>query len=65
VGPAGQGLDGRLAKLSYLGSNYEYTFETELGPVFVVSPDVGQALSLGSAVGLQLAGHGVAIVRGG
>ena len=59
----GQGLGARLAKLSYLGSSYEYTFETELGPVFVVSPDVGHALGIGSAVGLQLASHGVAIVR--
>jgi iron(III) transport system ATP-binding protein len=62
VGPPGQGLAGRLAKLSYLGSSYEYTFETELGPVFVVSRDVGRALGIGSAVGLQLASHGVAIV---
>ncbi|MEJ8839015.1 ABC transporter ATP-binding protein [Ramlibacter sp. AN1133] len=61
--PPGQGLAGRLAKLSYLGSSYEYTFETELGPVFVVSPDVGRAVGIGSDVGLQLASHGVAIVR--
>jgi iron(III) transport system ATP-binding protein len=63
VGPSGQGLAGRLAKLSYLGSNFEYTFDTELGPVFVVSPDVGRSLAIGSEVGLQLAEHGVAIVR--
>ena len=62
LGPPGQGLAGRLAKLSYLGSSYEYTFDTELGPVFVVSPDVGRALGLGSVVGLQLASHGVAVV---
>jgi iron(III) transport system ATP-binding protein len=60
---AGQGLAGRLAKLSYLGSSYEYTFETELGPVFVVSHDVGRALGIGSEVGLELASHGVAVVR--
>jgi iron(III) transport system ATP-binding protein len=64
VGPPGHGLSGRLAKLAYLGSSYEYTFETELGPVFVVSPDVGQVLSLGSDVGLQLAPHGVSVVQG-
>jgi iron(III) transport system ATP-binding protein len=63
LGPAGEGLGARLAKLAYLGSNYEYSFETELGPVFVVSPDVGRALSIGSDVGLSLAGHGVAVVR--
>jgi iron(III) transport system ATP-binding protein len=63
VGPPGHGLNGRLAKLAYLGSGYEYTFETELGPVFVVSPDVGQVLGLGSDVGLQLAPHGVSVVQ--
>ena len=63
VGPPGDGLNGRLAKLAYLGSNYEYTFETELGPIFVVSPDVGKVLSLGSDVGLQLGGHGVSVVQ--
>ena len=63
VGPPGHGLNGRLAKLAYLGSNYEYTFETELGPIFVVSPDVGAVLSLGSDVSLQLGGHGVSVVK--
>lgn len=64
VGPPGYGLNGRLAKLSYLGSAYEYTFETELGPVFVLSSDLDRMLSLGSDVGLQLAGHGVSVVHG-
>ena len=63
VGPPGHGLNGRLAKLSYLGSSYEYTFETELGPVFVVSGDLAQVLSIGSDVGLQLASHGVSVVQ--
>jgi iron(III) transport system ATP-binding protein len=65
VGPRGQGLDARLAKLAYLGSNYEYTFDTALGAIFVVSPEVGQVLSLGSDVGLQLGGHGVSVVQAG
>lgn len=63
VGPPGHGLNGRLAKRAYLGSNYEYTFETELGAIFVVSPEVGAVLSLGSDVGLQLGGHGVSVVQ--
>src|SRR3954468_10462093 len=29
IGPPGTGLGARLAKCAYLGSNYEYTFETE------------------------------------
>jgi iron(III) transport system ATP-binding protein len=65
VGPAGQGLQARLAKRSYLGSVYEYTFDTELGPVFVVSPDLQRVLGVGSEVGLQLAEHGVSVVNTG
>ena len=62
VGPPGSGLPARLVKRAYLGSNYEYTFETELGPVFVVSADLARVLGVGSDVGLQLAGHGVSVV---
>ncbi|RYY70737.1 MAG: TOBE domain-containing protein, partial [Comamonadaceae bacterium] len=61
--PAGEGLAARLAKLAYLGSNYEYTFDTALGAIFVVSPDVGRALAPGAELGLRLAGHGVSVVQ--
>jgi iron(III) transport system ATP-binding protein len=63
IGPPGTGLDARLAKLAYLGSNYEYTFETELGPIFVVSADLARVLDIGSDVGLGLADHGVSVVQ--
>ncbi len=56
IGPPGTGLGARLAKLAYLGSNYEYTFETELGPIFVVSPDLARVLDVGSDVGLAAGG---------
>jgi len=62
IGPVGQGLAGRLAKAAYLGSNYEYTFETELGALFVISADLDRALAPGASVGLTLAQHGVAVV---
>jgi iron(III) transport system ATP-binding protein len=62
IGPPGAGLMGRLAKSSYLGSHHEYTFETELGPVFVVSPDLGRVLGPGADVSLRLADHGVSVV---
>jgi iron(III) transport system ATP-binding protein len=62
LGPPGAGLAGRLAKAAYLGSNYEYTFETELGPIFVVSSDLGRVLGVGADVGLRLADHGVSVV---
>ena len=63
IGPPGTGLGARLAKMAYLGSNYEYTFETELGPIFVVSADLGRVLDVGSDVGLGLADHGVSVVQ--
>jgi iron(III) transport system ATP-binding protein len=62
VGPPGTGLSGRLAKCAYLGSNFEYTFDTELGPIFVVSSDLTRQLGVGSDVGLRLADHGVSVV---
>jgi iron(III) transport system ATP-binding protein len=62
VGPPGNGLPARLAKSAYLGSNYEYTFETELGQVFVVSNDLDRALPPGADVGLSLATHGVSVI---
>jgi iron(III) transport system ATP-binding protein len=63
IGAPGSGLAARLAKLAYLGSNYEYSFETELGPIFVVSPDLGNVLTVGADVGLRLADHGVSVVQ--
>jgi iron(III) transport system ATP-binding protein len=63
VGPPGHGLNARLAKSAYLGSNYEYTFDTELGPVFVVSADLSRLLDIGADVGLKLADHGVSVVQ--
>jgi iron(III) transport system ATP-binding protein len=63
IGPPGTGLGARLAKSAYLGSNYEYTFETELGSIFVVSSDLRRVLDIGCDVGLGLADHGVSVVR--
>jgi iron(III) transport system ATP-binding protein len=65
VGPPGSGMAARLAKAAYLGSSYEYTFETELGPVFVLSADLERALAPGTDVGLSLAQHGVSVVSAG
>jgi iron(III) transport system ATP-binding protein len=57
------GVKGRLLKSAYPGSFFEYTFETELGPIFVVSPDLANVQVLGSQVGLTLADHGVSVVK--
>ena len=63
IGAPGSGLNARLAKFAYLGSNHEYTFDTELGPIFVVSSDLAHVLEVGRDVGLSLADHGVSIVQ--
>ena len=59
----GGGIAGRLQKRAYLGSYFEYTFATPLGPIFVVSPELAAPLDLDSEVGLMLADHGVSVVR--
>ena len=41
----------------------EYTFDSDAGPGFAVSPDVGVPLAVGAEVGLTLAGRGVVLVR--
>ena len=59
-------LPGKVFSCSFcpiLGSNYEYSFETELGPIFVVSPDLDNVLRVGADVGLRLADHGVSVVQ--
>jgi iron(III) transport system ATP-binding protein len=63
VRPAGEGsLAATVVKSAYLGSTHEYTFETDLGAVFVVSPDVSRMLVPGEHMSLSLAGHGVSVV---
>ncbi len=59
----GGGIMGRLLKRSYLGSFFEYTFDTALGNIFVVSPDLTNVLEIGIDVGLSLADHGVSVVK--
>jgi iron(III) transport system ATP-binding protein len=61
--PAGAGaLGATVVKSAYLGSTHEYTFDTELGAVFVVSPHVTRMLAPGERVSLALTGHGVSVV---
>ncbi len=63
VVPAGAGeLAATVAKSAYLGSLREYTFDTELGAIFVVSADVARVWQTGEVVSLRLAGHGLSVV---
>ena len=58
----GDGMAAKLVKSAYLGSFFEYSFESELGKIFVVSPDLTDVLPLGVEVKLSLASHGVSVV---
>ncbi|MCE1190900.1 MAG: ABC transporter ATP-binding protein [Acidovorax sp.] len=61
----GEGLlPARLVKSAYLGAVHEYTFDTALGAVFVVSADLDDVLSVGDEVRLGLGAHGVSVVGG-
>jgi iron(III) transport system ATP-binding protein len=61
---AADGLPAILRKAAYLGSFYEYGFDTTLGPVFVVSTDLSQPLAAGAQTTLSLRAHGVSVVPG-
>jgi iron(III) transport system ATP-binding protein len=63
VGRAGEeGLAGVVAKQAYLGSVYELTVDTALGPIFVVSTDVEHQWALGDALTLRLPASGISVV---
>ncbi len=63
VVPSGQGtLAGTLLKCAYLGSFHELTVATELGEIFVVSPDLARSWQIGQSLALTLAQNGVSVV---
>jgi iron(III) transport system ATP-binding protein len=55
-------LAAKLIKSAYLGNAYEYTFDTELGAIFVLSADVEHVHAVGQLLSLGLAGHGLSVV---
>jgi iron(III) transport system ATP-binding protein len=64
VGPAGApGLAATLAKMAYLGAVQELSFDTALGPVFVVSPDLARRWQPGDGASLTLASRGVSVLQ--
>jgi iron(III) transport system ATP-binding protein len=58
-------LEARLVKQSYLGSFVELTLATELGEVFVVSPDVQRRWQPGDMLSLRLGERSVSVVAAG
>jgi iron(III) transport system ATP-binding protein len=55
-------LPATLRKSAYLGAVHEYTFDTALGRIFVVSSDLDDVLAVGDAAQLGLGVHGVSVV---
>jgi iron(III) transport system ATP-binding protein len=53
---------GTVRKASYLGGLMEYTLDTPLGDLFVISTGVDQPLSAGTATGIAFARHGVVVI---
>ncbi len=51
-----------LRQWAYLGSFVELSLDTELGPVFVVSPEVDRDWRWGQVLALSLPGRGVSVV---
>jgi len=56
------GINGVVSKLAYLGSFYELTVETDLGAIFVVSPDVSRTWQIGDRLSLSPPVRGVSVV---
>ncbi|MCR5865593.1 ABC transporter ATP-binding protein [Aquincola sp. J276] len=64
-GEPGHTLAGTVSKSAYLGSVLELTLATELGDIFVVTPQVERGWRPGEAAWLRLQGHGVSVVAAG
>ncbi|MFO1293963.1 MAG: TOBE domain-containing protein [Rubrivivax sp.] len=60
--PGAGTLAGTLVKMACLGSFLELTVATELGEIFVVSPDVERRWRPGDALALVLCGRNVSVV---
>jgi iron(III) transport system ATP-binding protein len=55
-------LAATVSKCAYLGSVLEVTLATQLGEIFVVSPDVERWWKPGDAAQLRLQSHGISVV---
>ena len=51
-----------VKKASYLGQLMEYTLDTPIGALFVISTAVDRPLAVGASVGVALANHGVVVI---
>ncbi len=60
--PGDDGLPGVVSKKAYLGSVCEFTIDTSLGSIFVVSSDAAAHWCQGDAVSLCLPSRGISVV---
>jgi iron(III) transport system ATP-binding protein len=58
----GAQLKATVRKAAYLGGLMEYTLESSIGELFVISTAVEQPLAVGTGVGIALAHHGVVVI---
>lgn len=55
-------LTATVRKAAYLGGLMEYTLDSPIGELFVISTAVDQPLAVGATVGVALANHGVVAI---
>ena len=55
-------LKATVRKAAYLGGLMEYTLDSSIGDLFVISTLVDQPLAVGTEVGIALAHHGVVAI---
>ncbi|HEY3180199.1 MAG TPA: ABC transporter ATP-binding protein [Casimicrobiaceae bacterium] len=58
-------LKGTVRKVAYLGGLMEYSLDTDIGELFVISTAVERPFMTGSTVGVALANHGVVVIPPG
>jgi iron(III) transport system ATP-binding protein len=64
--PAGSApLAATIRKAAYLGGIIEYTLDTSIGALFAVSMAVEHPYTIGDAVSIELARHGVVLIPPG
>jgi iron(III) transport system ATP-binding protein len=59
----GPSINGTIGKAAYLGGHMEYTIETAVGQLFVITTDVLHPVARDAAVHIGFTNHGVSIVR--
>jgi iron(III) transport system ATP-binding protein len=59
---AGAALRATVRKASYLGGLMEYTLDSDIGELFVISAAVDRPHAVGAGVGIGLADHGVVVI---